>query len=80
MHEKKGTWKDTLQVTQELRNEIEQLKAENLKQRQTISRQGEDIAELKKTISRRNTTIKRRDKRIVGLEDSVKHLRENRGL
>ncbi len=78
MHEKKGTWKDTLQLSHEKTKLIEQLKTENLKQRQTISRQGEDIAELRKVIGRRNTTIKRKEKRITSLEDSNRDLRRNR--
>jgi len=35
--------------------------------------------ELLRAISRANQTIKRRDNRIKGLEDSVKHLKERKG-
>ncbi len=69
------SYKDNLQLSHEKTKRIEQLKAENLKQRQVISRQGEELAELRKVISRKNTTIKRKEKRIVSLEDSNRDLR-----
>ena len=67
---------DNLQRNMKQINEIKDL-------RDRLNKQGEEFhlreKELLKAISRANKTIKRRDSRIKGLEDSNKHLRERLG-
>ncbi len=74
------SYKDGLQQMQEKRNEIAELKADNLKQRQTISRQGEDIAILKKALSKANRETKRERQKKESLQQSNKHLRDLYGV
>ncbi len=68
MYEKKGAWKDTLQITQDLRNEIEQLKREltlrgrkikHLEEKYKKLKKGKRVDDLERIVGLRDKEIKR---------------------
>ncbi len=68
MHEKKGKWKDTLQVVQELRNNIVQLKREltlrgrkikHLEDKYKKLKKGKRVDDLERIVGLRDKEIKR---------------------